>query len=217
MINEIDLKTLWSELDTYSNELEKESRSLQEVWLKISDIKSQNEIEAQEIMDKNEFCFHDGETIIGINVGGQYFDVPVGVLAKDPYSILAGLCRLNPIIQPDEEGIFFIDRDWWLFRHILTFLRSNTLPNELETLKELYVESSFYRLESLQNAIENIPIDQVSNLSPQIAVTWSGVREKDPDSMRRQLNSSVFDGSLFKGLSNGLCFYSLNKLVYTSL
>mmetsp|Transcript_3390 Transcript_3390/g.4679 ORF Transcript_3390/g.4679 Transcript_3390/m.4679 type:complete len:205 (+) Transcript_3390:3-617(+) len=202
MINELDLKTLWSELDSYSNELEKESQSLQEVWLKIAEIKSQNETEAQEIMNKNEFCFLDAETIVGINVGGQFFEVPVAVLAKDPYSILAGLCRQNPIIQPDEEGVFFIDRDWWLFRHILTFLRSNTLPNELETLKELYVESSFYRLESLQNAIENIPIDQVSNLSPQIAVTWSGVRENDPDSMRRPLKSNVFDGSLFKGLSN---------------
>eukprot|EP01036_Dinobryon_divergens_P023995 gene23992-32400_t len=181
MINEVDLRSLWSELDNYSVALEKEKADLAEVWIKIAQIKSQNESDIRELDKKPEFQFLDPDTLVSINVGGQIFEASVEILTKDPYSMLAGLCRNeSPIVKPDEDGIFYIDRDWWIFRHILSFLRSNILPNELETLKELYLESSFYRLEKLQRAIENIPVDQVSNLSPHIAVTWSGVREKDP-------------------------------------
>ena len=46
----------------------------------------------------------------------------------------------------------------------MAFLRSHVLPNELETLKELYQEATFYRLETLQRAIEEIPLDQISNI-----------------------------------------------------
>jgi hypothetical protein len=114
-----------------------------------------------------------------MNVGGQLFETPVEVLTADPYSILAACCRVETPIKPDDEGIFYFDRDWWLFRHILTFLRTNRLPNEMETLKELYKESSFYRLEKLQRAIESIPVNQVTNYSPQITVLAEGLPEKD--------------------------------------
>jgi hypothetical protein len=43
MISELDLKSLWKELDDYELELEKETRSLQEVWVKIAQIKATNE------------------------------------------------------------------------------------------------------------------------------------------------------------------------------
>jgi len=45
MISELDLKSLWKELDEYEVEMEKETRSLQEVWVKIAQIKSTNESE----------------------------------------------------------------------------------------------------------------------------------------------------------------------------
>jgi hypothetical protein len=48
MFNELDLKALWKELDNYSVELDKESKSLQEVWLKIADVKGSNEAELKE-------------------------------------------------------------------------------------------------------------------------------------------------------------------------
>ena len=126
------------------------------------------------------------ETEMIFNVGGQIFETTAGVLTKDPYSVLAAYCRScehdssseskagNLFEAEPRSGIFFIDRDWWLFRHILTYLRSNVLPNEYETLKELYVEAAFYRLESLQTAIENLPVDQVSNLSSQVQKTYPG-------------------------------------------
>jgi hypothetical protein len=118
-----------------------------------------------------EFTFVDPETLIALNVGGQLFETTAGVLTRNPYSVLAALCRVRSPVSPDKDEVFYFDRDWWLFRHILTYLRSNILPNELETLKELYKEASFYRLESLQRSIEGIPVDQVSGIS----ATWPGV------------------------------------------
>ena len=48
MFDELDLKALWKELDDYSVELDKETTSLQEVWLKIAQLKTQNESEMKE-------------------------------------------------------------------------------------------------------------------------------------------------------------------------
>ena len=109
--------------------------------------------------------------------------------------------RIFNIFHPNEDGIFFFDRDWWLFRHILSYLRSNVLPNELETLKELYAEASYYRLESLQRAIEDIPIDQISNHTPQISVTWPGLIDGNPNPLRRSRDNHVLDESMFQNLA----------------
>jgi len=114
-----------------------------------------------------EFDFRDDGEIMKFNIGGQFFEIQVGVLTRDPFSILAALCRKSPPVCEDSNGIFFFDRDWWIFRHILNFLESNQLPRELETLRELYAEASFYRIESLQKSIEDIPVEQITqNVAP---------------------------------------------------
>jgi hypothetical protein len=151
------------------------------------------------LAEKAEFAFMEPETVVIFNVGGQLFESTVAVMTRDPYSILAACCRVDSTIYQSEAGLYFFDRDWWLFRHILSFLRSNTLPNELETLKELYTEASFYRLESLQKAIENISINEINNFTPQIAVTWPGKEgAMDYELLRRPKDSFVFNESLFK-------------------
>jgi hypothetical protein len=50
----------------------------------------------------------------------------------------------------------FLDRDWWLFRHLLAFLRAGpaALPADVELLRQLYVESAYLRLNSLRVAVE---------------------------------------------------------------
>ena len=201
MINELDLRSLWKELDEYERELDKEKASLQDVWVKIALLKSHTESQAKELLEKTEFHFLEPEAYVGINVGGQIFETTAGVLCRDPYSILAGICRVSPCLSPNEDGIFYFDRDWWLFRHILSYLRSNVLPNELETLKELYQEASFYRLESLQRSIEDIPIDQITNVSPQISVTWPGILDGNPNPLRRPKDNFTMDESIFRNLS----------------
>ena len=184
-------------------------------------------------MSQKEFVFIPGETEVIFNVGGQIFETTANVLTKDPYSVLAAYCRVSENAVSENvnagestsaalltkttlfeaepsSGIFFIDRDWWLFRHILTYLRSNVLPNEYETLKELYVEAAFYRLESLQTAIENLPLEQVSNMSSQIQKTYPG-NASAADATRGGLsaggadrkatvqNAHIFDKSNFAG------------------
>ena len=119
------------------------------------------------LLKKPELEFLPAETTISLNVGGQLFETNVDILIRDPYSILAQCCRVKPLFKTHPDGkTFYFDRDWWIFRHILSYLRSNILPNELETLKEMYKEASFYRLESLQRSIEEIPISEISNMTP---------------------------------------------------
>jgi hypothetical protein len=121
-----------------------------------------------------ELTFIEPESHMVLNVGGQIFETTAGVLTRDPYSVLAACCRVNSPVKADNEGIIYFDRDWWLFRHVLSYLRSNILPNEVETLKELYREASYYRLESLQRSIEAIPVNQVTNLNANATVTSPG-------------------------------------------
>ena len=64
--------------------------------------------------------------------------------------MLAALCdRDEPIIAPDDDGTFFLDRDWWIFRHILNWLRTDALPQDPMVLLEMYNEAMFYRVEGL--------------------------------------------------------------------
>ena len=123
-----------------------------------------------------ELDFLHQDTVIVLNVGGQIFETTVAVLTADPFSVLACLCRRDcpvphqgggeaaaatDLLLSSQPREFFLDRDWWIFRHVLSFLRSDLLPSDLDTLKELYKEAIYYRIQSLQKAIENFPMNQV--------------------------------------------------------
>lgn len=51
------------------------------------------------------------------------FECPISVLRRDEDSLLARLETPLSASQPDPEGVYYFDRDWWLFRYILAFLR----------------------------------------------------------------------------------------------
>jgi BTB/POZ domain len=67
----------------------------------------------------------------------QMFEAPAWVLQRDAGSLLAQLCAPQPPITPDPEGFFYFDRDWWLFRHIMTFMRDGTLPEDRLLLSQV--------------------------------------------------------------------------------
>ena len=48
MLSELDLRSLWKELDSYEKELEEETKSLQDVWGKIAQLKAKNEKDMNE-------------------------------------------------------------------------------------------------------------------------------------------------------------------------
>lgn len=75
-------------------------------------------------------------------------------MKRDPSSLLHQLCDANPPLIADADGSFFFDRDWWLFRYIVIFLRDGTLPEDRSLLAQLYREAGFWHLIELQKAIE---------------------------------------------------------------
>jgi len=96
----------------------------------------------------------EGARKIKINVGGLLFETYDYTLRKDPTSLLCQLCNAEPPVMPDPDGCFVFNRDWWLFRYILIFLRDGTLPEDRSLLAQLYQEASFWGLTELMNAIE---------------------------------------------------------------
>ena len=144
-----------------------------------------------------------GQDRIRVNVGGEIFEATRETLCMDRFSLLAALCAdVYPKLgdQPAASGgsasaaedgagdgkgaarseqssaqtsIPFIDRDWWLFRHILAFLQGgdSALPDDVELLRQLYLETAYFRLNSMRVAIETKVRDRAlppSVLAPQL-------------------------------------------------
>jgi len=85
-----------------------------------------------------------------LNVGGQIFEVTHEVLQRDKDSLLAKLSET----EVGEGEAIFVDRDWWIFRYLLIFFRDGRLPDDAETLSQLYREARFWKSSSLAQAIE---------------------------------------------------------------
>mmetsp|Transcript_37876 Transcript_37876/g.48817 ORF Transcript_37876/g.48817 Transcript_37876/m.48817 type:complete len:290 (+) Transcript_37876:78-947(+) len=92
---------------------------------------------------------------VKLNVGGQVFEVTETVLKRDEESFLASLCDR----EVPEGEILFIDRDWWIFRYLIQFLRDGILPDDSTTLSQLYKEAKFWKTKSLMKAIEEIHLN----------------------------------------------------------
>uniref|UniRef100_A0A7S3ME34 BTB domain-containing protein n=1 Tax=Spumella elongata TaxID=89044 RepID=A0A7S3ME34_9STRA len=107
------------------------------------------------------------EAHVLINVGGLMFESPVSILKRDEKSLLAQLCSPNPPVLPDPDGgFFYFDRDWWLFRYVMAFMRDGTLPEDRTLLSQLYREAVFWNLSSMQRAIEEERLHLRSALHP---------------------------------------------------
>lgn len=57
------------------------------------------------------------------------------------------------IIHREPDGSYYIERDWWIFRYLLNYLRNKDLPHKRETLLELYKEAAYWNLKVLQSDI----------------------------------------------------------------
>lgn len=108
--------------------------------------------------DPDWFCqssfVQPNERRIVVQVGGKIFEISTRTARKDPRSLLAAFATEDSPLQSKDMGCFRVDRDWWIFRYVLNFLRDGILPQDSKTLKALYQECDFWRLESLKRAIE---------------------------------------------------------------
>ena len=82
------------------------------------------------------------------------FEACKTVLMRDSGSLLAQLCGNQPPVSEEADGSFMFDRDWWLFRFILIFLRDGVLPDDRGLLAQLYKETTYWRLTEMQHKIE---------------------------------------------------------------
>ena len=136
-------------------QLKLEKKKLREIWVKISKMHRTNEEESENFARSSSLQFIPPETPVLLNVGGQIFSTTCEVLTRDKFSVLASLCTPSPPLTPDPStGAFFLERDWWVFRYILQYLRNGTLPRDGRLLEEIYTEASFWRLGGLRREIE---------------------------------------------------------------
>jgi len=123
------------------------------------------------------------DRVVRLNVGGQIFEITARLLLQDRFSLLAAAClpETQSILKPDKDGCFFFDRDWFLFRHILTYLQTGNLPRDAFRLRELYNEAGFYCLGSLQRKIQIVlaEMKQPDNFSTKFISQKPTNRNKD--------------------------------------
>ncbi|KAG3109552.1 hypothetical protein PI124_g443 [Phytophthora idaei] len=151
-----ELKREWALVEGAEKKLVEEKKKVVAEWVSVEDAQREYDAKRDEF-EKNvskQFTFLPDDIMIVFNVGGQLFKSTVKVWTRDRFSILAQLCTKSTKLRPDKDGSFFFDRDFWVFRLILAFLRDNKLPDAVEELRELYCEASFYRLGLLRHAIE---------------------------------------------------------------
>ncbi|KAE8895689.1 hypothetical protein PF005_g14167 [Phytophthora fragariae] len=116
---------------------------------------------------------------VTVDVGGQLFELSAAVASKDSASLLAAFVQEDSPLTAAESGCFRVDRDWRLFRHILRFLRDGILPADPKLLRDLYIESEFWRFESLLKAIETKNLESWKPKQSNNEAKDAGAKDRD--------------------------------------
>ncbi|XP_064485931.1 BTB/POZ domain-containing protein Tiwaz-like isoform X2 [Ornithodoros turicata] len=94
---------------------------------------------------------------VHIDVGGTIYTSSLETLTKHPESRLARMFNGSiPIVLDSLKQHYFIDRDGKMFRHVLNFLRTNTvaIPENFPELDLLYEEARYYDIPALTRQLE---------------------------------------------------------------
>eukprot|EP01113_Clastostelium_recurvatum_P000321 TRINITY_DN10141_c0_g1_i2.p1 TRINITY_DN10141_c0_g1~~TRINITY_DN10141_c0_g1_i2.p1 ORF type:complete len:234 (+),score=32.43 TRINITY_DN10141_c0_g1_i2:49-750(+) len=109
---------------------------------------------------------------VSLNVGGTIYMTTQGTLSdRDPRSMLARLVSGPVPSTLDSAGNIFIDRDGYLFRHVLNYLRDGVeriQPHLRDVSKiptplahDLLAEAKFYQLGELQSYIWGVITNEI--------------------------------------------------------
>jgi hypothetical protein len=92
---------------------------------------------------------------IKLDVGGRYFSVTLDMMLKYPNSFFARLFSGRWEDKKTEDGVYFIDRDFGHFHHIVSFLRHGCLDVSLseDDHRALCREADFYQLKELLDVL----------------------------------------------------------------
>lgn len=91
--------------------------------------------------------------IVRLNVGGHLYTTTKSTLTRY-YS--SGLDKI--LLNLDDEGNVFVDRDGRMFQYILGFLRNGELclPDDFSGFDSLTTEVNLYRIYELSSCLENV-------------------------------------------------------------
>ncbi len=106
---------------------------------------------------------------IQLNVGGKIYDTTLSTLNKYPQSRF-GQMFSSGTIDTDSHGRVFIDRDGALFRHILNFLRTDTLllPDHFQEMALLMAETEYFNLPKMAEALEELKSKTTLNVEERV-------------------------------------------------
>lgn len=95
--------------------------------------------------------------IIELNVGGQIYVTRLSTLLSVPNSLLWSMFQEQSpsALSRDSKGRFFIDRDGFLFRYVLDYLRDKNLalPEYFKERAGLQQEADFFQLPELSRSL----------------------------------------------------------------
>jgi len=94
---------------------------------------------------------------IKLDVGGTVFSTSLGALTSQKGSYFDSMFSGRWKVKREEDGSIFIDRDPFVFRHILNFLRGEQVPlKELTSseIQRLTEDGKFYQLSALLSHID---------------------------------------------------------------
>ncbi|KAA0722228.1 BTB/POZ domain-containing protein KCTD12 [Triplophysa tibetana] len=130
-------------------------------------------------MDKSRGSSDTFPEIIELNVGGQVYVTRHSTLLSVPNSLLWTMFgqKKPPELTTDSKGRFFLDRDGFLFRYVLDYLRDQTLvlPDYFKEKASLLKEAEYFQLQELARRLrpavskENSVSEEVCQSDPEEA------------------------------------------------
>nr|XP_032812565.1 BTB/POZ domain-containing protein KCTD12 [Petromyzon marinus]AYM00388.1 kctd12 [Petromyzon marinus] len=146
--------------------------------------------------------------VIELNVGGQVYLTRCATLVSAPDSLLGrifcgkpggGGASLGESLSRDGKGRYFIDRDGFLFRYILDYLRDNrlVLPEHFPERSRLQREAEFFGLPELARSLAP------RRISTQNSITDADACASDCDESSPSSETTIRGGGVCGGGGGG--------------
>jgi hypothetical protein len=158
-VEKIECTLIKKKPEDESTVLEEEKQQAALMKKQLEDEKRELEAEKQQwALTKRKLDTVHFSKIVKLSIGGKIFKQSLDILLIEPRSFFGAMFSRAWEVNLDEEGAYFIDRDWKHFRSILNYLRTGklVLPDNESAQQELMIEAEFYGLDTLLTAIKQI-------------------------------------------------------------